>query len=60
MDSNIVTPDLVPEHWVLSDESPHTCTCAEPVRQERAAYKGAARTYCARCDLPVRISFESR
>lgn len=60
MDSNIVTPDVVPEDWTLVDQSSNTCTCDEPVRQERAAYKGAARTYCARCDLPVRMSFESR
>jgi hypothetical protein len=60
MDSNVVTPDVVPEHWTLSDQSSNTCTCAEPVPQEKAAHKGAARTHCARCDLPVPLSFKSR
>jgi hypothetical protein len=60
MDGNVVTPDSVPEHWTLTDRSPNVCTCAEPVRQERAAHKGAARMYCARCNLPVPLSFERR
>jgi hypothetical protein len=32
-----------------------SCSCAEPVRIERAERKGAAWSECARCLLPVRI-----
>lgn len=60
MDSNILTPDVVPQQWTLGDQSSSTCTCAAPIRHVKAARKGAARTYCARCGLPMRISFESR
>jgi hypothetical protein len=60
MDSNVLTPDVVPEHWTAHDQSSTTCTCAVPVPHVKAAHKGAARTYCARCGLPARISFESR
>ena len=37
-----------------------TCTCAVPIPVVRAEWKGAARTVCARCGLPVRIEFGSR
>jgi hypothetical protein len=36
------------------------CACPEPVREVRAARKGAAQTYCSRCDLPVRLDFATR
>lgn len=45
MDSNVLT---------------RTCTCATPVPQVTAARKGAARTVCARCGLPIRIALEGR
>jgi hypothetical protein len=32
-----------------------SCSCAEPVRVERAERKGAAWTECARCLLPVPV-----
>lgn len=34
-----------------------TCSCTDPQPQVRAVRKGAARTYCARCGLPVKIAF---
>jgi hypothetical protein len=34
-----------------------TCTCAKPLPTIRATHKGAARTVCDRCGLPVRIDF---
>ncbi|MFL5953748.1 MAG: hypothetical protein ACJ76I_06545 [Gaiellaceae bacterium] len=37
-----------------------TCTCAAPVPVVRAAHKGAARTYCATCALPMKLDFGSR
>jgi hypothetical protein len=37
-----------------------TCTCSVPVPQVRATHKGAARTYCAKCDLPIRLDFDKR
>jgi hypothetical protein len=37
-----------------------TCQCAVPVPVIKAERKGAARTYCARCERPVRIEFGSR
>jgi hypothetical protein len=37
-----------------------TCTCAVPVPVVKAERKGAARTVCARCHLPIRIEFGSR
>lgn len=36
------------------------CRCELPVRVERAERRGAARTYCARCDLPVPIRWTPR
>jgi hypothetical protein len=30
-----------------------SCSCAEPVRIERAERKGAAWSECARCRLPI-------
>ncbi len=43
-----------------NDVKTNVCACAVPVPQVKADYKGGARTHCARCGLPVRISFESR
>lgn len=60
MDSNVVTPDVVPSQWTTTDRSANVCGCAVPVRQVRAAHKGAARTYCARCGLPMRLAFDGR
>jgi hypothetical protein len=60
MDSNVLTPDIVPEQWTASDQSSNVCSCAAPIPHVKAAWKGAARTYCARCGLPARITFESR
>jgi len=33
------------------------CDCPRPIPQERAEYRGASRTHCARCDreLPIRL-----
>jgi hypothetical protein len=33
------------------------CDCARPIAEQRAERRGAARTYCVRCDreLPLRI-----
>jgi hypothetical protein len=33
--------------------TPPFCTCLQPIPRPRASYKGAARTYCDRCDRPV-------
>jgi hypothetical protein len=60
MDSNVLTPDVVPEQWTADDQSSNVCSCAAPIPHVKAAWKGAARTYCARCGLPARITFESR
>jgi len=60
MDGNVLTPDVVPEQWTTHDHSSSVCSCSVPVPQTKAAWKGAARTYCARCGLPLRITFESR
>ena len=42
-------PDLAP------DLTAATCSCERPLPQERAERKGASRTTCARCGLPVRL-----
>jgi hypothetical protein len=31
------------------------CECEQPDPVERAERKGAARAYCARCDLPIPV-----
>jgi hypothetical protein len=38
----------------------NVCNCAIPVPHVKAAWKGAARTHCARCGLPTRIAFDGR
>lgn len=37
-----------------------TCTCSMPVPVVRASHKGAARTHCATCGLPIKLDFGSR
>jgi hypothetical protein len=37
-----------------------TCTCLKPVPVERATRKGAARTECAKCGLPIRLQLSGR
>jgi hypothetical protein len=37
---------------------PPACTCAQPLPEIRAVRKGAARTFCARCGRPIRLSFD--
>ena len=37
-----------------------TCRCVNPVPVVRAERKGAARTFCARCERPVRLEFGGR
>jgi hypothetical protein len=37
-----------------------TCSCVVPVPVVRAAHKGAARTHCATCDLPIKLDFGSK
>jgi len=39
---------------------PTFCACAVPVPEVRATHKGAARTHCARCGLPIRLDFATR
>jgi hypothetical protein len=33
------------------------CRCASPAPHVRALRKGAARTYCSACSLPIRLDF---
>jgi hypothetical protein len=37
-----------------------TCSCATPIPEVRATWKGAARTHCSRCDLPIQLEFAVR
>jgi len=46
--SPVVTPEQGP------------CTCPVPVPEVRAVWKGAARTYCARCNRELRLDFATR
>ena len=41
-------------------ETSPTCTCPTPLPEARATWKGAARTFCSRCDLPVQLDFAGR
>ncbi len=36
------------------------CACAVPIPEVRATRKGAARTHCAKCSLPIRLDFAAR
>jgi hypothetical protein len=49
-----IVPALAP--WV------EYCDCVRPIRQERAERRGAARTYCARCEreIPIRLGGRRR
>jgi hypothetical protein len=59
MDSDVLTEDYVPKHWTKPDP-PGVCSCEQPQPEARAVRKGAARTYCRRCDLPIRLAFGNR
>jgi hypothetical protein len=37
-----------------------TCTCAHPLPRVLAERKGAARTTCERCGLPIRLRLHGR
>ena len=43
------------DHTVVK---PLTCECPQPQPEVRATWKGAARTVCGRCGLPIRLVFE--
>jgi hypothetical protein len=45
---------------VTPETTPAVCACAVPIPEVRATHKGAARTHCARCDLPIRLDFAAR
>ena len=36
------------------------CECALPIPEERATHRGAARTYCVRCDRELPLKFGAR
>jgi hypothetical protein len=38
-------------------EAWRTCTCERPLPHVRAERKWAARTYCDRCGLPMRLTW---
>jgi hypothetical protein len=38
-------------------EAWRTCTCERPLPHVRAERKWAARTYCERCGLPMRLTW---
>jgi hypothetical protein len=57
-DPRLSTPDVTAHGW--SPASATLCTCATPIPELRAERKGAARTYCAHCGLPMRIDFGGR
>jgi hypothetical protein len=40
---------------VVPDLSSPTCSCERPLPLERAERKGASRTSCERCGLPIRL-----
>jgi hypothetical protein len=40
--------------------TPKTCACEKPVAVEKSERKGAARTECARCGLPVPLRLPGR
>jgi len=58
MDKQVTTSHSVSER--TTPGAPALCTCAVPVPQVRAERKGAARTHCARCGLPIRLDFVRR
>jgi hypothetical protein len=44
----------------LDPQPTTTCSCAVPIVEVRATWKGAARTHCSRCDLPMQLEFAAR
>jgi hypothetical protein len=56
VDDRAVVTVAPPAAWTVAA----TCTCSAPAPQVRATRKGAARTHCAHCGLPIRLDFESR
>jgi hypothetical protein len=44
---------------IVPDLTSATCSCEHPLPRERAERKGAARTTCERCGLPVRLRLGS-
>lgn len=40
---------------VITKRRPDTCSCERPLPRELADWKGAARTVCGRCGLPVPV-----
>lgn len=57
-DRSVIAPDFVSDVW--PQPPPSLCACAVPIPEARATRKGAARTFCARCGLPVRLDFGAR
>jgi hypothetical protein len=58
MDQHLTAPDHVPHEWPpFVAATPKLCACPSPLPEARAERKGAARTHCARCGLPIRIEF---
>ena len=45
---------------VVTGPPKQVCTCATPVPEVRAVWKGAARTFCARCNREIRLDFAAR
>ena len=58
-DRAVVVPDHVPEVFPSPIAGAATCSCARPVLEVRATWKGTGRTHCARCELPVPITFRN-
>lgn len=57
-DPRLSTPEVTTHSWTHASAT--LCTCAKPIPELRASRKGAARTYCAHCGLPMRIDFGGR
>jgi|GEM_PF-6553417 hypothetical protein len=53
---------VVTNEEVSTARSAHlaVCTCATPNPEVRAVWKGAARTHCSNCGLPLRLDFAAR
>ena len=45
---------------VVTTGTQELCTCPVPIPVVRAVWKGAARTYCARCNSEMRLDFATR
>jgi hypothetical protein len=44
------------EHALTPSPTPEWCTCEKPLPVHIAERKGAARSVCARCERPLRLS----